>query len=202
MEMIATVHPHNGELTGKILTRKELYEQKHWCRTTNIFIFNSEGHVLCHQRSLGKEVFPGVWFTHSGGHVGADETFESNAMKELEEEAGIAISEDMLIPWRTTRKDSHRFWIREFVVVVDVAASDLVPQPGEVEQFQWLSIDDIINNQKNFPELWVAGTHDFITEYNCMRAILSAFAHKKHLSDVHHSLREWGGTLGTPGLVF
>lgn len=198
MEMIALVHPENGKLTGEIVTRKDLFEKKGWCRTTNVYILNSLGEVLCHQRSMKKERFPGVWFTHLGGHVGAEETYESNALKEVEEEAGIYIRKEDLIPWRTTRIDSHRIWIREFVTIINTPSSVLTPQPGEVECFEWQSVSDIVSNVQNFPELWHAGTHDFIKEYEYLRVALTAHSHKEHL-EISEQLQTWGGTI--PDLI-
>lgn len=195
MELIALVHPETGKPTGKIITRKELFEQKGWCRTTNVYVLNSRGDILCHQRSMEKERFPGVWFTHLGGHVGAEESYESNALKEIEEEAGICISQEDLIPWRTTRLDDHRIWIREYVTIINTPADLLIPQAGEVDRFEWQSVSDIIANTTNFPELWHAGTHDFLKEYEYLRVALTAHSHKAHL-EVSEHIQTWGGTLG------
>jgi isopentenyldiphosphate isomerase len=173
MEILEIVHEHSGEPTGAALPRKEAIEQKAWCRSTNVYVLNHAGEVLCHQRSLQKERLPGYWMTHLGGHVGQSETYETNAVKELEEEAGIIADPLHLISWRTTRKEESRLWMRDFVTLQDVALEDLVPQPGEVETFAWKTPQEIIKEAKHGGK-WKAGTHHFHTEYHCLRAVLSA----------------------------
>ena len=174
MEHLEIVHEHTGELVGQTLPRHEAKRQKAWCRATNIFVLNSAGEILCHQRSLNKEHMPGFWITHLGGHVGVGETYESNALKELQEEAGIeGIESHQLIAWRTTPMAKSRLWAREYVVLIDKPVSELVPQPGEVEQFAWKSPQQILEAVKNEPN-WCAGTHDFWTDYHCLRAVLAA----------------------------
>lgn len=172
MEMLHIVHPETGEPVGRPVPRSEAIARGAWCRSTNVFVLNSEGQVLCHRRSPTKERLPGAWMTHLGGHVGAGETYETNARKELREEAGIFVGVQQLLPWRTTRIAHARLWAREFVTLVDRDASDLVPQPGEVEEFRWLMPDEVLRAAEAEPEAWCAGTHDFRTEYHCMRAAL------------------------------
>ncbi len=176
--------------TGQILSRKDAIEQKAWCRSTNVFVMNSKGEILCHQRSLNKERMPGVWSTHLGGHVSCGEGFDLNALKELEEEAGITVEAAQLIPWRTTRHDEARLWMRDYVVLVDSPLSAFTPQPGEVEQFQWLSIAEILKNEELQPELWCAGTHDISSEYEAMRAAL-VVAHNLGASFIPDEMHAW-----------
>lgn len=174
MEKLAIVTAENNNPTGIFLSRADAIRQKAWCRSTNIFVLNSKGEILCHKRSVLKERMPGVWSTHLGGHVSHDETYEQNASKEMHEEAGIFVAPDQLIPWRTTSIQSAHLWVREYVTLFDGDLSELVPQPGEVDEFAWKSADEIIKAAKADPTKWCAGTHDFRTEYQCMRAALTA----------------------------
>ncbi len=172
MEELEIVHEHTGELIGKVLPRGEAIEQQAWCRSTNIFVLNPEGHVLCHQRTMNKERMPGYWMTHLGGHVGVGETYESNAWKELHEEAGIWVKPHELVSWRTTKIPSARLWARDFVVMVDQPHHEFTPQPGEVEQFAWKSPQEIMEAVRTGAN-FCAGVHDFRVEYHCLRAALA-----------------------------
>jgi isopentenyldiphosphate isomerase len=154
MEQLEVVCEETGRPLGVYCSRQEAIARGAWCRSTNIFVLNPAGEVLCHQRSLQKERMPGVWFTHLGGHVSKEETFESNALKELEEEAGIIVPATQLLP--------------------DPATYTPVPQPGEVDQFAWLSLDQILSEARRQPGKWWAGTHDFQVEYQCLQAVLTA----------------------------
>ncbi len=179
-EIIQVIDEHTGEPTGEHVTRKDLFEKKLWCRTTNIFVLNSQGLILCHQRSKDKERFPGAWSTHFGGHVTQGESFKISALKELQEEIGLNANPFQLIPWRTSKKDISRIWIRDFITVYDGDIRSLKVQKEEIDHVQWFNIDDILNQLDNETATsdnaiqWLAGTHDFKADYQCMRAVLTA----------------------------
>lgn len=189
MENLQIVDSATGEPTGAHLNRAEALASGAWCRSTNVFVLDLDGNVLCHRRSSRKERHPGAWSTHLGGHVTEGESFLMNAVKELEEESGIRVAPSALLPWRTTKMHDARLWVREFVVIVDPARITLVPQPGEVDEFQWVGPSDIVRRTRN-GEPWLAGTHDFRTEYFCMRAVLTA-AHALGAVRIPDPLRAW-----------
>lgn len=190
MEKLAIVCPVRGTETGTVLSRAEAIATGAWCRSTSVFLLNHFGEILVHQRSLTKERFPGVWSTHLGGHVATDETYETNAYKEVAEEAGLSMPAGSLVPWRTTRLNSARLWIREYVGVIDAPIELLVPQPGEVERFRFMSPEAIVEAAQHTPEAWCAGTHDFLTEYHCLRAALST-AHAYGHEQVPETFQAW-----------
>ncbi len=190
MEKLQIVSAENGEPTGELQHRSEAIANQSWCRSTNIFVLNAKGEVLCHRRSALKERHPNAWSTHLGGHVTEGESFLMNAVKELEEESGIAANEHELFPWRTTKLDGARLWVREFILFSDLSAAELVPQPGEVEEFAWLAPAEIMNRAKAHPDNWLIGTHDFAVEYQCMRAALTA-AHAIGVVRIPDPLRQW-----------
>lgn len=190
MEKLQIVDFKNGEPTGEHMLRSEAISCGAWCRSTNVFVLNTQGEVLCHRRSTQKERFPGAWSTHLGGHVTENESYIMNAVKELEEESGIRVSQEKLLPWRTTKLEAARLWVREFVVIVDPSEITLVPQPGEVEEFQWISPSHIVRRAKSGSETWLAGTHDFRTEYFCMRAVLTA-AHAVGSIRIPETMKAW-----------
>ncbi len=179
-ELIQVADEHTGEPTGEHVPRSELFKNNLWCRTTNIFVFNSAGEVLCHQRSKDKERFPGAWSTHFGGHVTKGESFKISALKELGEEIGLVVNPFQLIPWRTSKKEISRIWIRDFLTVYDGDLNDLVIQKEELDQIKWFKIDELLamlddeTATSDSAVQWLAGTHNFEADYQCMRAVLTA----------------------------
>lgn len=179
-EILQVINPETGEPTGEHVTRKELFEKKLWCRTTNIFVLNSNGQILCHQRPLDKERFPGAWSTHFGGHVTEGESFKISALKELQEEIGVSVNPFQLIPWRTSKKNVSRIWVRDFLTMYDGKIEDLKLQVEEIGQVKWFSPMEILELLDAEGEVdedaseWLAGTHDFEADYQCMRAVLTA----------------------------
>ena len=194
-EVLQIVDAETGEPTGELLARSEALANHRWCRSTNIYVLNTSGEILCHQRSLSKERYPGIWSTHFGGHVTGGESFKINALKELEEEIGLTISPYQIIPWRTSRKERERLWIRDFITVYDGALEHLKLQTTEIQQVKWHTIEDIlsfldtegINDGAN----WLAGTHDFYSDYQCMRAVLTATLDAGLFGDPYKHLRFW-----------
>ncbi len=202
-EQIQIVDAKTGEPTGICLPRSEVFKKKLWCRTTNVFILNSHGQILCNQRSLNKERFPGAWSTHFGGHVAENESFKINALKELEEEIGLKVNHFQVIPWRTSRKNISRVWIRDFLTVYDDPIENLIPQKGEIEQVRWFTPEKIIaelevEGKDDLGPAWLAGTHDFATDYQCMRAVLTAILDAKIVSSTYHPLHKWQPTTTNP----
>lgn len=189
-ERLDIVCEHTGVPLGYDLPRHEALAQGSWCQSTNVYVINSAGQVLCHQRSLQKERLPGGWSTHLGGHVGSGEQFLSNAMKELQEEAGITLPESAFLPWRTSKLEHARLWTMDIVVHHDAPVESYVPQPGEVEQFAWMTPQEIIDAHAQAPDAWFAGTHNFTEDYACIRAVLAA-AHHQGIIRPTHDIRRW-----------
>ena len=194
-ELLQVVDPDTGEPTGTLTKRHEVISSGLWCRSTNIYVLNSAGAVLCHQRSLNKERHPGAWVTHFGGHVTEGESFKINALKELEEEVGLRVNSFQLIPWRTSRKEMGHLWMRDFMTVYDGPMDVLKHQESEIEQIKWFTVDEIVESMggQEYVEgaTWLAGTHDFFSDYQCMRAVLTATLDAGIFSTNFHHLHKW-----------
>lgn len=196
-EKIQVVDQYTGEPTGELVPRSEIFSKKLWCRTSNIFVLNEEGQVLCHRRSLQKERFPGVWVTHFGGHVTSGESFRINAIKEMEEEVGLKVNAFQMIPWRTSRKVDSRIWTRDFVTVYNEPLDGLKLQQGEIDEVAWFSPQDIIEKIKGDDVAWIeelAGYHDFVEDYQCLRAVLTAALDIGIFGAPYMALKNWSPT--------
>lgn len=189
-EHLEIVCEQTGNPLGYTLPRQDAITQGAWCQSTNIYVINSKGKILCHQRSIQKERLPGGWSTHLGGHVSAGEHFLSNAQKELEEEAGILLPETAFLPWRTSKLTHAKLWVMDVVVHHDAPQEKYIPQPGEVERFAWMTPEEIMSAYTKEPKTWYAGTHHFPEDYACIRAVLAA-AHHKGIIRPTHDVRRW-----------
>ena len=197
-EQLQIVDSETGEPTGELLPRSEALAQKRWCRSTNVYVLSTSGQILCHQRSLSKERFPGIWTTHFGGHVTSGESFKINALKELSEEIGLTVSPYQLIPWRTSRKESQRLWMRDFITVYDGELHHLTLQTSEIQQVRWHRPEEVMSfldtDEHDEPPTWLAGTHNFHADYQCMRAVLTAALDAGLFGDPYKHLRFWEPT--------
>ncbi|QKZ02865.1 MULTISPECIES: NUDIX hydrolase [Pseudomonas] len=87
-EQIAWVDEQDTVLGA--LPRQQLRERGLIGRATFIVLFNAAGELCVHRRTLSKAVYPGYWDVAAGGMVGAGESYEDSAARELHEELGVA----------------------------------------------------------------------------------------------------------------
>lgn len=65
-------------------------------RACYVAVITSGGELVVHRRADWKDVFPGYWDVCFGGVLGAGETWEAAAHRELQEEAGVDASLELL----------------------------------------------------------------------------------------------------------
>jgi len=176
MELLSIALEHKPKPSGIFLPRNQAIQNGAWCMTTNIFVINSKGELLCHQRSKFKDRMPGCWMTHLGGHVCHGESYESNAEKELHEESGINVEPNKMIPWRISSLTDKKIWAKDFVYFYDGSIGSLTPQEKEVDKFEWMSFEDVLFAQEQSPKDWYAGVHNLRYEYWSIRTALSVAA--------------------------
>ncbi|MDP3851120.1 MAG: 16S rRNA (adenine(1518)-N(6)/adenine(1519)-N(6))-dimethyltransferase RsmA [Luteolibacter sp.] len=76
-------------------TRSEVHAGNLWHRAAHVFVFNKRGDLLLQQRSLFKDVHPGVWGSSVSGHLDAGEEYAAAAVRELDEEMGIRMEQEL-----------------------------------------------------------------------------------------------------------
>jgi isopentenyldiphosphate isomerase len=59
-------------------------------KVVHVLVFNDAGQLLLQKRSMKKDVAPGKWDTSVGGHVSPGEDLMVAALREMDEELGIA----------------------------------------------------------------------------------------------------------------
>ena len=90
MELL-DVLDENGEKTGFVEDRKEIYKKGLWHRTSHIWIINDDNCLLVQKRNPDKATFPNMWAISVAGHVDAGETSRDTAIRELKEEVNIDV---------------------------------------------------------------------------------------------------------------
>lgn len=69
--------------------RREVHRLGLRHRATHVLVFNQRGELFLQQRSLSKDMWPGVWDSSASGHVDAGEDYDACAVRELGEELGL-----------------------------------------------------------------------------------------------------------------
>lgn len=116
-----------------------------------VWITNSKDEVLMAQRALTKDKDPGMWGPAAAGTLEKDETYETNAYKEAEEEIGLTGVKFTIGPKMRFGEPRHAF-CQWYFASVDKAASDFKLQAEEVEQLAWIPKEELIADVSAHPE--------------------------------------------------
>lgn len=146
LEQVAWVDEHDQVLGSR--PRAELRELGLIGRCTFILLFNRQGLLCVHQRTLSKALYPGYWDVCAGGMVGAGEAYAASARRELAEELGIT---DALLTDHGGfyyGGPESRLWCRVYHAVSD---APLRLQPEEVAQARFMSLEAVAVEQAYTP---------------------------------------------------
>jgi isopentenyldiphosphate isomerase len=137
-------------------TRAETHAKGYWHRTFHCWLTRREENrrfVRFQLRQAGKDTNPGCFDITAAGHLTAGETIRE-AMRELEEELGLATTFEQLIPLAQIREDASGevngmlFIDREvsdvFGLVSEVPLTSLRLQPEEVAGVYEADLDELI----------------------------------------------------------
>ena len=147
LEMVGLCTRESSELVGAA-TRAEVRERNLPHRLSFCLILDgAESQVLVQKRVAWKETYPSYFDPCPGGVMGPDESFEINAIRELEEEMGIIVGsalspkpvEPLFDFW--FENDISRAWGRLFKVNFTGTIDDLKLQVFTLHDIQALELD-------------------------------------------------------------
>jgi isopentenyl-diphosphate delta-isomerase len=72
------------------LPRSQVHARRLMHRAVHIFIFNTHGKLLLHERSATKDEYPLCYTSSASGHLASGEDYPEAAARELDEELGLA----------------------------------------------------------------------------------------------------------------
>lgn len=138
------------------VTRAEMRRENLIHRCSFVLVFNSQGELYVQRRVSFKETYPSHYDPAPGGVVGSGETYEENALRELEEEMGIRdVSLEQLFDFYY-EDDVTKVWGRAFKCMYD---GPFVLQECEVESGEFLELErvqNLLNKEKVCPDSAVA----------------------------------------------
>ncbi len=115
------------------------------------WIFNNEGKVLIQKRSLQKKINPGMQDISCAGHISSGENSEEALLRELEEELGLKEAKINFVTKYVFSKKYETELIHLYYIKLDQANFEVNLQEEEVEQVEWVDIDEAIKRYIDKP---------------------------------------------------
>jgi isopentenyl-diphosphate Delta-isomerase len=121
-------------------------------RVAALFIFNSQNELLIVQRAFTKKLHPGGWGPSVAGTLEVGETYDTNIVKETEEEIGVTGLDIYKAQKLLIEFNDRKYFAQIYAARSDLDISDLVLQKEEVEQAKWMKLTELSQDVKNHPE--------------------------------------------------
>ncbi len=146
----------DGKLTGQVRLKSEAHRLGLYHMSIHIWFYTSNGQVLLQKRAKDKDTFPSLWDVSVAGHIGAGETAQDSALREIKEEIGLSIRESDLyfIGVHLAEKqpapsilDNEFHYI--FLSELKVSTENLVLQKEEVSEIKLVPITLLRNDLKD-----------------------------------------------------
>ena len=161
MDELVDILDDLGNYTGQTALKSEVHLKGLFHPTVHVWCYSKTGKVLLQQRGAKKSTYPLRWDVSVAGHVGAGESMETGACREVFEEIGveIAISKlEKIAVFQIEKQHSTSIWDREFTHTFLYQLDEktpLVKQESEVEALEWITIKEFENRISNNDDCFV-----------------------------------------------
>ncbi|CAI2380709.1 unnamed protein product [Moneuplotes crassus] len=156
-EDLVEVDEHNM-IHGSV-KRYRVRKEGIWHRASYIYVMNSKGELCIHLRKMTKDFCPGYWDLCAGGCIQYGETDHENAKRELEEEYGIKGYELEFVSSFKYADDKNKCWGSVFFVS---HSGKIIIQEEEIDEYRWVSLEDIQNEYIDDPDVKVTPDSSYI----------------------------------------
>lgn len=129
-------------------------------RVVGIWLENSNHEVLIAQRSLNKAVQPGLWGPSAAGTVPAGSLYEETAVRELEEELGLSISDvkiSAICKYSYGDSTTGFRFITWYKGSTDKKVNEFTLQMEEVSDVKWVAKDELLSDVTSNPHKYTPG---------------------------------------------
>lgn len=122
-------------------------------RVSALNIYNPKGQVLLGKRADSKKNNPGLWAPIVNGTNAVDETYESNIIKEANEELGLQVdSVEFVSKIRVSEK--YNFFVTFFRTNI-ASEVHFTFDPVEISETRWINKEDLYKELHESTELFV-----------------------------------------------
>jgi isopentenyl-diphosphate delta-isomerase len=158
MEKIIIVNEEDeiiGYKERDTLTADDIY------RVSGLWIENNKGQVLLARRAFNKKKDPGMWGPAVAGTIDKGETYESNIIKEANEELGLQNIKLNKGPKKRI-KHPHNHFTQWFLLKLNKPLEYFKINKEEVAEIKWFDKDELINLAKKDDPTLIKSLKQFI----------------------------------------
>lgn len=141
-----TLVDRNDEIVG-FDEKHDVHRKGLLHRAFSIFVVNSEGEVVIHRRALDKYHSPGLWTNTCCSHLPKGMNMEQAVHQRLIEEMGFDTDLIFVTNFHYTIEFDNGLIENEIDhIYVGLYNQNPIPNPAEVADFAWVSLDDLRKN--------------------------------------------------------
>jgi len=155
---IIIVDENDNIITTK---ERETLEYKDIYRVSALWLTNSKREVLLARRALTKTHSPGKWGPAVAGTVEQGETYDSNIVKEAEEELELNNLEFQKGP-KIKISGKHNYFLQWYLLEIDKPLEEFKIQKSEVEEVKWVPKKELLERIEINPDEFIASTKQWI----------------------------------------
>jgi isopentenyl-diphosphate delta-isomerase len=140
----------DGAPAGIVKEKRLAHRDGDWHRAAHLWILATDGRLLLQRRALVKESWPGLWDISVAGHVSAGESAIEAVIREAQEELGLIVRADELIPLGRLKYEAvvredyiEREFHDVFVIVRDLDLSTLRLDEAEVAEVKFVTEEEL-----------------------------------------------------------
>jgi len=122
------------------------------------WLFNSKGQILFQQRSFNKIHGAGKWDVSCAGHVLSGQTPTQTLQDELKEELGLSNIHPIFVEKYLYQDENQTELVHLYYAIVNKKIGDFKIQEKEVEQVEWMDLDQalkLVHSQERDVNEWL-----------------------------------------------
>ncbi|MBM1107544.1 NUDIX domain-containing protein [Aurantibacter crassamenti] len=172
MDELIDILDSNGKLTGRTALKSEAHRNGLYHQTVHVWFYTSDGKILLQQRGKYKDTHPLLFDVSVAGHIGAGEQIEIAALREVQEEIGISITQNELKKIGIFKSEfKHNQDLKDnefhhtFLCELNHSLDSLTKQESEVESLALIRISEFKKELKDpiLQKKYVSHTYTYFT---------------------------------------
>jgi isopentenyl-diphosphate Delta-isomerase len=145
------------------IRERESLEIKDIYRVSALWVANSKGEILLARRALSKSHSPGKWGPAVAGTLEEGETYETNIIKETEEEIGLKnVKLKKGLKSKIKLAGRLRYFLQWYTTEINKPAKKFKIQESEVAEVRWFSKEEIKRKLRENPSEFIYSVDQWI----------------------------------------